>query len=263
MVGSRPPRGERRHRKPRDSGRTRGRTGAGSAPAPARASHSPRPGRSASPVRDRRRRKPPPRVLEGVVKAPDGKPVENARVTYRTEDGMFGRPPATVKTDAAGRFRVELKAITRLNVRVEADGFASRVLESVKPGPPITVTLDHGRTLEGTIRDAAGQPVPGARVVARASTADGNALGPHGGSDHGANRCQGPLPTRGPRARALHRVGRPRGRRTSLPRERAAGRTARSRPWTRFGPRGRGRGCCRPARGGGSRARGEASFRRR
>lgn len=112
-----------------------------------------------------------PRVLEGVVKAPDGKPVEGARVTYQAEEGLFGSLPATMKTDASGRFRAELKTGARLSVRVEAKGFGSRVLESVRPGSPITITLDRGRTLEGTIRDSAGQPVPGARVEARATMA--------------------------------------------------------------------------------------------
>ena len=72
-------------------------------------------------------------------------------------------------------------------------------------------TLGPGRPSRAPIRDAAGQPVPGRSCRGPSQHVRGNALGPHGRPDHVANRRQGPLPPPGPRARALHRVGRARG----------------------------------------------------
>ncbi|MBI3932310.1 MAG: carboxypeptidase regulatory-like domain-containing protein, partial [Acidobacteria bacterium] len=107
----------------------------------------------------------PPPVLQGVVKDPRGKPVEKALVVARCTD-RYGEPLLQARTDASGRFRLAVAGSGPCDVRVEARGLASVRLERVRPGPPLAVTLAKGGAIEGTVRDAAGQPVPGARVEA-------------------------------------------------------------------------------------------------
>ncbi|PYQ23856.1 MAG: hypothetical protein DMF79_02950, partial [Acidobacteria bacterium] len=51
-------------------------------------------------------------------------------------------------------------------VRVTAKGLAGRTFEKVQPGSLLAVTLDRGRTIEGFVRDVAGQPLARVRVSA-------------------------------------------------------------------------------------------------
>ncbi len=133
----------------------------------------------------------PAPVLEGIVKGPDGKPIEGARVFYR--DAAAGQGPApSLRTDAEGRFRASLKSAQALPVRVEAKGFAARSFERVQPGSPLVVILDRGRTIEGLVRDAAGQPVARAQVVAKAEAPLGPSLW-----DAEANRLEATTNARG------------------------------------------------------------------
>lgn len=107
---------------------------------------------------------PPPPVLEGVVKGPDGKPIEKARVMVRPS-ARFDSKILSTRTDAKGAFRIELEGRGSLYVRVEAAALAPRVLTDVRPGAPLAVVLDRGTYIEGIVRDGAtGRPVPGARV---------------------------------------------------------------------------------------------------
>ena len=109
-------------------------------------------------------------VLEGVVKGPDGQPIEKALVVARIIGANRLDMPASARTDSKGAFRLGLKGAGLYNVRAEAKGLAARTLEKVRPGAPLSITLAKGRSLEGTIRDATtGQPVAGARVEARES----------------------------------------------------------------------------------------------
>jgi len=107
-------------------------------------------------------------VIEGVVRGPDGRPIERAVVVARIIGASRLDVPASARTDSTGAFRLDLKRAGLYNVRVEAKSLAARTLEKVRPGAPLSITLAKGRSLEGTVRDATtGQPVAGARVEAR------------------------------------------------------------------------------------------------
>ncbi|HEV7501511.1 MAG TPA: carboxypeptidase-like regulatory domain-containing protein, partial [Vicinamibacteria bacterium] len=109
----------------------------------------------------------PPPVLEGTVRGPDGKPVADARVRGWTEEVDIPYPPGTASTDAAGRFRLAVRSLSPVTVRVEAHGFAARSVRHVRPGAPLSITLASGVTLQGVVRDAAsGSAVAGATVEA-------------------------------------------------------------------------------------------------
>jgi large repetitive protein len=111
---------------------------------------------------------PPLPVLQGVVKGPDGKPVEKALVSVRGLVARMGDVPLSARTDATGAFRVTLPRPGLVNVRVEAKGLAAKALDRVPPTAPLTVTLLKGLVLEGVVKDGGtGQPVPGAKVEAR------------------------------------------------------------------------------------------------
>ena len=105
-------------------------------------------------------------VLTGTVRGPDGKPIAGATVVYRPLAAPSRELAATTKTDAEGRFRAELKNAGPVYVRVSAKGLAARTFEKAPPGVPLAVVLDRGQTIEGTVRDLAGQPLPDVRVVA-------------------------------------------------------------------------------------------------
>src|SRR5207245_11671233 len=63
----------------------------------------------------------PPPALEGVVKGPDGKPVEGALVIARSASD-FGDPLLSTSTDAGGRFRLAVRRPTPHTVRVASRG---------------------------------------------------------------------------------------------------------------------------------------------
>src|SRR6267378_7103099 len=68
----------------------------------------------------------PPPGLVGSVRGPDGKPLEGALVLYRPLSASSGDVAATARTDAEGRFHVELKTPGPVYVRVTAKGLAGR-----------------------------------------------------------------------------------------------------------------------------------------
>jgi protocatechuate 3,4-dioxygenase beta subunit len=105
-------------------------------------------------------------VLSGTVRGPDGKAVEGAIVLYRSLGAPGRELAATTKSDAEGRFRADLKRVGPVYLRVMAKGLAARTFEKVQPGTPLAVTLDLGQSIEGHVRDAAGQPLAQVRVAA-------------------------------------------------------------------------------------------------
>lgn len=110
----------------------------------------------------------PKPVLEGTVKGPDGKPLDQALVLVRPSRSQVSEATLHARTDAAGHFRIELASAGPQEVRVESKGLAARRLEKVPPGTPLAIALTRGATLEGTVRDSqGGAPVAGARVTAR------------------------------------------------------------------------------------------------
>jgi protocatechuate 3,4-dioxygenase beta subunit len=109
-------------------------------------------------------------ALEGLVKGPDGKPVEGALVIARKTGNV--EEPLSTRTSADGRFRLSLprKAVGPWDVRVEARGLAHLQLDKAQPGSPLSVTLQKGRSVTGTVRDGSdNRPLAGAMVEARAA----------------------------------------------------------------------------------------------
>jgi len=133
---------------------------------PARTDRAPAKPKAAAPVAP---------VLEGVVRGPDRKPIENALVIAVAGSpwGPTSLMPVAKRTDAEGRFRIALKKHEAQTVRVEAAGLAARTLKNVAPGTALAIDLARGGTIEGTVRDGdTGQPLGGVRVEAR----DGSAV---------------------------------------------------------------------------------------
>ncbi|HEY6552127.1 MAG TPA: carboxypeptidase-like regulatory domain-containing protein, partial [Vicinamibacteria bacterium] len=108
-------------------------------------------------------------ALEGVVKGPDGRPVEGALVIAR-QAGASSREPLFTKTSGDGRFRLPLPkaAVGPWDLRVEAKGLAAAQVEKAQPGASLSVALLKGRAIGGTVRDGSdNRPLVGAIVEAR------------------------------------------------------------------------------------------------
>jgi protocatechuate 3,4-dioxygenase beta subunit len=107
----------------------------------------------------------PSPVIEGTVKAPDGKPVEHALVVAERSQGGRGEPALSARTDAQGAFQLVLKRSSPYDVHVEAKGLAAWKGAKVRPGTSLAVVLEKGLAVEGVVRDGSSRaPVPGARV---------------------------------------------------------------------------------------------------
>jgi hypothetical protein len=114
----------------------------------------------------------PTPVLEGLVRTTDGKPVDKALVLAQPVMASMREPALVVgRTDPAGKFRLVLKAPGAHRVRIEAPGWAAATLKEARPGAPLSVTLQKGAVIEGTVRDGTtGTPLPSATVEARDET---------------------------------------------------------------------------------------------
>jgi protocatechuate 3,4-dioxygenase beta subunit len=113
---------------------------------------------------------PPPLVLEGTVRGPEGQPVDKALVLARlpAEPALL----LTARTGPTGRFTIAVERKRPLDVTVEAPGFPPAVLTKALPGAPLAFVLKRGRVLEGIVRDfRTRRPVSGARVEARGGAA--------------------------------------------------------------------------------------------
>jgi hypothetical protein len=107
--------------------------------------------------------KPAAPTIEGVVQAPDGRPVEGALVTAHR--GGVPDPAPLARTDAKGQFRIVLKADRPHDLRVEKVGLATADLKRVRPGRPLTVRLERGGVIRGEVRDGTTRkPLAGVRV---------------------------------------------------------------------------------------------------
>jgi protocatechuate 3,4-dioxygenase beta subunit len=127
--------------------------------------------------------------LDGtVVDARDGRPVADAVVDVRgggqaaNVSSVGGRASyGAVRTDADGRFRtpgLPFDFIVTMSVRARGYRLAERSmsLQAVEGArAPLEFRLEPGGTLRGTVRDADGAPVAGARVVVRPRDAEGSA----------------------------------------------------------------------------------------
>jgi hypothetical protein len=104
------------------------------------------------------------RALAGHCVDAAGKPVAGARVRLHVPqarsaeaiaapDGGFASPPLLAE---------------RVNLRVSAEGFASRALEDVACTPNLRLVLERGRSLRVELRDPSGVPIAVGEVRARA-----------------------------------------------------------------------------------------------
>jgi len=107
-----------------------------------------------------------PALLEGIVKDPEQKPLEGARV-QAWPLSRLSDPPQSIRTDPSGRFRLPLTATGAHRLRVAAPGLATLVVDKVMPGPGLSLVLSKGGAIEGTVRDAT-NGAPLARVRVRA-----------------------------------------------------------------------------------------------
>jgi Carboxypeptidase regulatory-like domain len=105
--------------------------------------------------------------LAGVVVDLDGRPVANAKVWLET------RPPATIAsttTSVDGRFHLgPIPAVFRRTLLVDAPGFGREHRDNVSVFPgaanDLRVVLAPGRTVEGRVLQADGQPAAGVAVT--------------------------------------------------------------------------------------------------
>jgi carboxypeptidase family protein len=81
-----------------------------------------------------------PGVLSGIVLAPDGSPQAHARVYLQPGNG---RPPRTVLTDATGHFTFGNTASGIYDVRAQANGLWSELVQnvSVKKNDEVSLKL--------------------------------------------------------------------------------------------------------------------------
>ncbi|MCZ6787688.1 MAG: sigma-70 family RNA polymerase sigma factor, partial [Planctomycetota bacterium] len=113
--------------------------------------------------------------LHGVVVDPAGRPVAGATVTAfwdpwkrarvgdPTKGSRFEDGP-TATTDADGRFALRLRRGQRVNLRVNAEGFARRELNYLQAGERIRIVLTPGVTLIVDVQDHEGRPADGASL---------------------------------------------------------------------------------------------------
>ncbi|QRK07407.1 carboxypeptidase regulatory-like domain-containing protein [Archangium violaceum] len=107
-------------------------------------------------------------VLEGrVVERASGGPVVGARVEVGPQGGSGDSGRAL--TDGEGHFSVGGLAPGSYDVRVSASGFSPTLRRglTVTSGErfPVSLVLEGTGSVEGFVRDGAGRPVPGARVM--------------------------------------------------------------------------------------------------
>jgi hypothetical protein len=106
-------------------------------------------------------------VLQGLVLGPDGQPFPGAQVTYGARVSFGGADRRETVSGSDGRF-----VLTRIPPRpgpvtATAEGYspASRVVLPQDEGViEVTLQLEAGAGLGGTVLDPEGQPVPGVRV---------------------------------------------------------------------------------------------------
>lgn len=108
--------------------------------------------------------------IEGSVVDAQGRPVDGATV------GLGPPDIPVVETDATGRFTMTNRAAGEVRAFATAEGFTrAHVKYVLAPGcAPLVITLRRGGVLRGTVRDAAGRPVPdvGVSVVPRDRASD-------------------------------------------------------------------------------------------
>ena len=116
---------------------------------------------------------PPVHPLEVSVTDADGAPVETC-----TGVAVFGGPRIYAQLTSPGRLRFAALPAGEGRIEISSVGFRTLVIEPVVVEPdrapePMTVVLDRGVTLSGTVRVASGDLPDGAYVMARPARGDG------------------------------------------------------------------------------------------
>lgn len=112
-------------------------------------------------------------TVKGRVTNRAGEPVANAQVTLSqlSDQGMpwgsFAEPVGSTQTNADGRFSINGAIDGRWQVKVNADGYSELLhkLEIKGAVPELSLVVLHGAAVRGLVKDAAGAPVPQARVA--------------------------------------------------------------------------------------------------
>ncbi|MEZ5962376.1 MAG: carboxypeptidase-like regulatory domain-containing protein [Planctomycetota bacterium] len=114
-------------------------------------------------------------TVRGVVVDAAGRPVAGARVTVGTSAPPLRQPgysepvpPPVLRTSADGAFACDDVPPGDGAVLASAAGFAPAAqpfVASLGQVTEVRITLQRGARVEGLVRDGAGQPVPGARIV--------------------------------------------------------------------------------------------------
>ncbi|MGH9867133.1 MAG: carboxypeptidase regulatory-like domain-containing protein [Candidatus Polarisedimenticolia bacterium] len=119
------------------------------------------------------------RRLQGRVVDPGGKPIAGVRVTgsarqtvrmgpfaMRTRASQETAPPPAATTGKDGSFVLEGLPERPVVLRAYAAGFAPHTLPEPRAGGPLTLHLTQGLPLTGRVVTPAGEPAPGAWVLA-------------------------------------------------------------------------------------------------
>jgi protocatechuate 3,4-dioxygenase beta subunit len=111
--------------------------------------------------------------LVGVVSDVFGGPIEGAHVVASRPDSTDPHDsidprvvPVHATTDADGRFELSV-ASGHYVVHASAIGYARAAASTLVPGPTVELSLAPEGAIAGTVVDAAGAPVPGARIHVR------------------------------------------------------------------------------------------------
>lgn len=113
--------------------------------------------------------------VHGTVRLRDGRACGGARVRIALRIPGSSRPPGGFETnaDATGAYEFLRMPIVPFELRADWKGSASRP-RPFEPAPDAAeqradLVVDEGEVVSGTVRDGAGRPLPGIRVVARRS----------------------------------------------------------------------------------------------
>lgn len=113
-------------------------------------------------------------TIAGTVWAPNGQPLENARVSAfdefelsRSRDGRYPEPAATSIVDEEGRFELTVDHKGAFFVRAVYLGYFAppyRVDLHAGPAPDLVIEARRGADVAGVVRSPSGRPVEGATV---------------------------------------------------------------------------------------------------
>ena len=105
----------------------------------------------------------PLRDLNGVVRSPEGKPIQGALVRWGATD--YEETHREARTDAEGRFELPQVPDRAGYVTVIDPKHAPHFLPVAKGETAVEVKLEHGPMVAGVVQTSSGRPLPGVQVV--------------------------------------------------------------------------------------------------